>query len=303
MTHTPAIHPDDLQEFIRETLADDRLYVMGDEHGAAGVCPYITFYVRHPPERQAQVAAHMLEVCRVFAGLVDEPFRMLRDDEARGWRACRGGQLPRGLEDAARHRSLRGERFLLEATDKRLPADSARWAIALQASCDPARYSFLKLTFRRRWYGAHRERWQSFVREAIALLQPAHCYSGLEIGNGGFELAPPPWRTMLEAACREHLPGLEHDQPLRMAVHSCNADGPREPGWSFLLAPDQPLPGTMLTQPGVEVSSIPYSGGREALWVRRGELDPRARRAQGPGLAALASLPRQHPCCAELAPG
>ncbi|THF61136.1 DUF3396 domain-containing protein [Pseudothauera nasutitermitis] len=299
MHDATAIHPDDLDEFIRETLADDGLYVMGDEHGAAGVCPYISFYLRHPPERQREVASQLLAVAREFAGLADEPFRLLRVGEDGAWHACRGGRLPANLGTTLRRACASSLPFIVEATDRRQPADSARWALALRADTEPDHYSYLKLTFRKRWYAAHVQHWHAFALRAVSLLRPEHCYSGLEIGNGGFALPATPWRRLLEQACATRLPGLEHDDPALHTLHSTRAGrrwqptglgrGPRTPGWSFLLAPrwlraledGGSALRAALAQPGTEVQAIDYptdgiEPGGEALWIRRGTLDSAA---------------------------
>lgn len=308
-----SIHPDDLHEFIRETLADDTLYIMGDEYGAAGLCPYVTFYVRHRPDQQWLVAERMLAVAREFATLADLPFRAIRDEADGHWWHSRDGTLPEGLEARARDFCNRGERVLLEATDRFTPADSARWAIALQVGTDPLRYAFLKLTFRQRWHTTHAASWQDFVIRAITRLQPEHCYSGFEIGNGGFEQAAPPWQGILEQMCGKRLLGMDIDHPVRMAVHSRNragwlhpvglGAGLRTPSWCFLVAPqwlerlddDGAALRALLAQPDVSHTRIPYAAlparpqGGEALWIRLGALEVHpAGRSPRPTLPAMA---------------
>lgn len=307
------IHPEELEDFVRETLADDLLYVMGDDEGAAGLCPHITFYMRHAAERPTPLVQDMIALCRAFAALATPFFRLVREDDGRGWRTCRGGRLPARMDAAARRATRQGRSYLLEATDKALGCDSARWAIALHVDRDPSRFSYLKLTFRQHWYLRNRETWHGFVREAIARLQPEQCYSGFEIGNGGFALPLPRWHRMLERACATRLLGMDIDHPARMAEHGLRhsdgsihpvglGSGLRPPTWCFLLSPHwldrldrRPQEvAAALAHPEIAIDTIPYASGGDtsgqvALWIRLGQLD--AYPADGPppllpGLAA-----------------
>lgn len=159
------------------------------------------------------------------------------------------------------------------------------------------RYSRLKLTFRHKWYRRNRAQWQSFVKACIAQLQPEHCYSGFEVGNGGFNILGAYEADVLERICADYVYGMDIDHPMRMGFHSfCyhrgdalfhpealegidrleNYTSPsnlgaglRTPTWCFLLSPfwlaklgkTEADVRAELDDPRIEVTAIPYAAG------------------------------------------
>lgn len=159
-------------------------------------------------------------------------------------------------------------------------------------------YSPLKLTFRHKWYNQNKARWQAFVKECISQLQPEHCYSGFEVGNGGFNFLGAYESDVLERICADYFYGMDIDHLSKMGFHpywqkdgkSDGSDlgaGIRTPTWCFLLSPvwlaklgkTEADVRAELDDPRVEVTAIPYApgphnpNGEPALWIRLGELD------------------------------
>jgi hypothetical protein len=158
-------------------------------------------------------------------------------------------------------------------------------------------YSFLKLTFRNKWFQKHKQRWYDFVQSSLLKLQPEQCYSGFEVGTGGYNIMGSYESDVLERICADYFYGMDIDHPSPMSFHSylddgyvdlsCLGAGLRTPTWCFLLTPiwrkklgmtvAQVL--TALDDPRIEVTVLPYAvsthnpDGENALWVRLGELD------------------------------
>ena len=297
-TAEPFLYPEELDEFIRETLADDNLYVFGEEDAMLGLCPFVSFYIYHGPDAYLDVADRMISVHEAFEALIDEPFQLIWKDNTQVWLKAGDRRLPTDLRAAARKSHAKGEMFKLGATDRHTETTSARWAVS--ATVDEIgimQYSRLKLTFRLKWYRNNRERWHAFVRHCLHTLQPEHCYSGFEVGNGGFNILGAYEVDTLERQCADHLYGMDIDHPADMCFHSFRAHkgdalfapelvkdtpsavdrvnpsnlgaGLRTPTWCFLLAPfwrrklglSEAQVRAALDDPRIDIAAIEYATG------------------------------------------
>jgi hypothetical protein len=294
------LEPEDVEEFIRDTLATDTLFVIGDEGSEIGLCPYITFYIYHLPDDYLPLAEKMIAIYGEFSKLIDEPFQIVWKDDTQDWLPAGDKRLP-SLEDlpalARKHLAV-GEEFWIRATDQESPATTARWAIDGEICDGGMRYTTLKLTFRHKWYNQNRARWQAFVKECIAQLQPEHCYSGFEVGNGGFSILGAYESDVLERICADYFYGMDIDHTVVMGSHSYryHRDDPifcpeliegrknlpekftnpsnlgaglRTPTWCFLLSPvwlaklakTEADIRAELDDPRIEITTIPYAAG------------------------------------------
>ncbi len=294
------LEPEEVEEFIRDTLATDTLFVIGDEGSEIGLCPYITFYVYHTKDDYLAIADKMIAIYGEFSKLIDEPFQLVWKPDTQDWLSADDKRLPR-LEDlpALAHKKQDDLRpFWIRATDQESPVTTARWAIATDVDDGIMDYTTLKLTFRHKWYNQNQARWRAFVKECIAQLQPEHCYSGFEVGNGGFNILGAYESDVLERICADYFYGMDIDHPSKMGFHpywqkdgkSDGSDlgaGIRTPTWCFLLSPvwlaklgkTEADVRAELDDPRIEITAIPYAvsphnpNGEPALWIRLGELD------------------------------
>lgn len=295
------LEPDEIDEFVSDTLSDDLLHTIGDEDGPEyGLCPYITFYVYHTPDNFIPLVEKMVSIFRAFENLIDEPFQLVFKDDTQDWLSADDKRLP-PLADyptLARKQQDDLRPFWIMATDRDSPVTSARWAFCAKVSDGGMRYTTLKLTFRHKWYNRNQTRWLAFVKDCIAQLQPEHCYSGFEVGNGGFNILGAYESDVLERVCADHFYGMDIDHTVVMGSHSfCyqrndpifdpeviedlnnlpeNYTNPtklgaglRTPTWCFLLTPFwlAKLGKTAadvraeLDDPRIEITTIPYATG------------------------------------------
>jgi hypothetical protein len=290
--------PEEIDEFVRETLADDSLYFFGEEGREIGLCPYIDFYVYHDASEYLAIADKMIAIYEAFGKLIDEPFQLVWKDDTQDWLPANDQRLPKDLQALARKQEDRANEFWLMATDQESIATTARWAIASQTGSGVMRYTTVKLTFRLKWYKQNKVRWQGFVKDCLRLLQPEHCYSGFEVGNGGFNVLGAYECDVLERICADYFYGMDIDHPSKMGFHpywqkdgqSDGSDlgaGIRTPTWCFLLSPvwlaklgkTEAAVREELNDPRIEIIAIPYATnahnpkGENGLWIRLGELD------------------------------
>jgi hypothetical protein len=159
-------------------------------------------------------------------------------------------------------------------------------------------YTVLKLTFRHRWYNQNQSRWHAFVSDCMRLLQPDQCYSGFEVGNGGFSVLGNYECETLERICADYFYGMDIDHASKMAYHYFDNErgwvnptdlsgGLRPPVWSFMLSPNwmsrlgktEEQVRAELDDPRIVIESIPYAlnklnpDSKNGLWIRLGELD------------------------------
>lgn len=187
--------------------------------------------------------------------------------------------------------------FWIDATDQETETDSARWAFSGRTDDGIMRYSTLKLTFRHKWYNQNKERWQSFIKECIAQLQPEHCYSGFEVGNGGFNILGAYESDVLDRICADYFFGMDIDHVSKMEYHSYRyhrddalfepelvedddpsekyvdptdlGAGLRTPTWCFMLSPywraklgkTEAEIRAELDDPHIEITAVPYTVG------------------------------------------
>lgn len=294
------LEPNEIEEFVSDTLSDDLLHTIGDEDGPEyGLCPYITFYIYHKPEDYLPLADKMIGIYAEFSKLIDEPFQLVWKADTQDWLPAGDKRLPR-LEDLpalARKLHADDRPFWIHATDQEDVASTARWAFCSEVDDGLARYSTLKLTFRHRWYKQHQTRWQAFVKDCIAQLQPEHCYSGFEVGNGGFAILGAYESDVLERICADYFYGMDIDHVSTMDLHSfryhrddalfhpelIEGDDPsvkyenptllgaglRPPTWCFLLTPfwraklgkSEADVRAELDDPRIEITAIPFAVG------------------------------------------
>lgn len=295
------LEPDEVEEFVRDTLASDTLFVIGDEDGPEyGLCPYITFYIYHKPEDYLPLVDKMVVIYREFSKLIDEPFQLVFKDDTQDWLPEGDKRLPRLEEFPALARKQQEDlrSFWIMATDQEEVSSSARWAFAANVDDGGMDYSTLKLTFRHKWYKQNQTRWQAFVQDCIAQLQPEHCYSGFEVGNGGFNILGAYESDVMERICADYFYGMDVDHVSKMGFHSfCyHRDDPifdpeaiegltnlpenytnptnlgaglRTPTWCFLLTPfwraklgkTEAQIRAELDDPRIEINAIPYTAG------------------------------------------
>lgn len=216
------LEPDEIEDFIQDTLSTDALVVIGDERNTFGLCPYVTFYVYHTPDQCVSLAEKMIGIYDEFSKLTDVPFHQVWRDDVRAWLPA-GDERASALDELLQiaRRSLAEEQaFYLDATDQEEVYSSARWAFCARVRHGGRRYSSLKLTFRHKWYRQNKERWHAFVQGCLAQLQPEHCYSGFEVGNGGFRLLGFEDTDIMERICADHFHGMDIDHVEQMAAHS-----------------------------------------------------------------------------------
>lgn len=292
--------PEAVEEFIRDTLADDALDTYGVDDGPEyGLCPYITFYIYHMPEDYLPLVDKMVVIYREFSKLIDEPFHLVFKDDTQDWLPAGDKRLPRLEEFPALARKQQEDlrSFWIMATDQEEVSSSARWAFCSKINDGGMRYSTLKLTFRHKWYNRNQARWQSFVKDCVAQLQPEHCYSGFEVGNGGFAILGAYESDVLERICADYFYGMDIDHTTNMGPHSfryhrddlifepelieghdplVKYDNPtllgaglRTPTWSFMLSPfwrgklgkTEAQIRAELDDPRIEITAIPFAVG------------------------------------------
>jgi hypothetical protein len=294
------LEPDEIEEFISDTLSDDLLHKIGEEGSEIGLCPYISFYIYHTPDDYLPLADKMIAIYAAFTKLMDEPFQLVWKDDTQDWLPTGDKRLPpmEALHATARKQLADVREFWIRATDQQNTSATARWAIDGEICDGGMRYTTLKLTFRHKWYNHNKSRWQAFVKDCITQLQPEHCYSGFEVGNGGFNILGAYETDVLERICADYFFGMDIDHTTRMGSHSfCyHRDDPifdpeaieglnnlpekytnpsnlgaglRTPTWCFLLPPFwlAKLGKTAaevraeLDDPRIEITTIPYAVG------------------------------------------
>lgn len=297
-TTEPFLQAEEIEEFIRETKIAPQFFY-GYEDRELGICPFITFYVFHNEEQFLDVADAMISVYEEFATLVDEPFRRIYRHKTQTWLDAGHRNLPADLRPEARNAQTAGRRFSIGATDATSEAASPLWsAYADVNQYGVQAYSQLKLIFRNKWYQQNKQRWYDFVHRSLLRLQPEQCYSGFEVGNPGFNFLGSYEADVLERICADHFYGMDIDHPLKMGYHSYGRDdglvdpsdlgaGLRPPTWCFLLTPiwrkklgkTQAQVLAELDDPRVQITALPQKPsahnpqGKDALWIRLGELD------------------------------
>lgn len=293
------LEPDEAAEFIRDTLATDGLVVIGDEGSEIGLCPYITFYIYHTEDQHLPLADKVIGIYAEFSKLIDVPFERIWKDDTQDWLPAGDKRLPalHELPEVARKLHADGRPFWLDATDQETEAASARWAFCARVRDGGMRYTTLKLTFRHKWYRQNKARWHAFVQHCLALLQPEHCYSGFEVGNGGFNVLGAYESDVMERICADHFYGMDIDHVSKMGFHSyryhrddalfepvlVEGDDPSEkytdpsdlgaglrtPAWCFLLTPfwldklgkSATDVRAELSDPAIEIVDIPFEVG------------------------------------------
>jgi hypothetical protein len=294
------LQPDEVEAFIQETLADDLLYSIGDEGREIGLCPFISFYIYNKPDEYIRRAEQMIAIFKEFESeIIDAPFELIWKGETQEWLKPGDPKLPADLRPyvAIAHTSARP--VWLRATDMEGPTETPRWAInAIVDDGVGGTYSELKLTFRHHWYRQNQAKWHGFIERCLRRLTPDHCYSGFEVGNGGFNILGAYECDVLERICADYFFGMDVDHPSAMAFHNFNdtdgivmpgylGAGIRTPTWCFMLSPywqarlgkTEAQIRAELNDPRIHITAIPYPvndhypQGGNGLWIRLGELD------------------------------
>lgn len=196
--------------------------VIGDEGSEIGLCPYITFYIYHTEDQYLPLADKMIGIYAEFSKLIDVPFERIWKGDTQDWLPAGDKRLLSPDQQKKRARDARDElrEFWIRATDQESSASTARWAFCGEVGDGGMRYTTLKLTFRHKWYRQNKARWHAFVQHCLAMLQPEHCYSGFEVGNGGFTLIGAYESDVMERICADHFYGMDIDHVTRMGSHS-----------------------------------------------------------------------------------
>lgn len=294
------LEPDEIDDFIADTLSDDLLHWIGDEDGPAyGICPCVSFYIYHTKGDALALVDKMVAIYQGFEQLIDEPFQLVWKADTQDWLPAGDKRLPKlqELPAVARKKHEDFRPFWIRATDQESPVTSARWAFSAEIDDGIMGYSTLKLTFRHKWYNQNKARWQAFVKDCITQLQPEHCYSGFEVGNGGFNIMGAYESDVLERICAEYFYGMDVDHVSDMGFHSyryhrddpifhperVKGDDPsvkytnptnlgaglRTPTWCFLLTPfwlaklgkTESEVRAELDDPRIEITAIPGAIG------------------------------------------
>jgi hypothetical protein len=239
---TAELYIDDetVKEFIAETLADNSLFVMGNEGQEYGVCPFITFYIyshNHGfrdekleikyDEDFLPLSLEVIELHQELQTLIDIPYQRCYVSKTRNSVKATPEKLGRKLlQEHAQFAAKHGFKpFWIEATTEVSDGESARWAIAAHVDdCPWMRYTTVKITFRDKWYrtGNNRQIWHAFVQKWLQRLQPEQCYSGYEIGT---TVAGPGYEAdVMERICADYFYGLDVDHPGDMGFHGYGLD-------------------------------------------------------------------------------
>ena len=293
------LQPDEIEGFIQDTVADDTLTVVGYEGRELGLCPYVTFYVFHDKAGAPAVADAAIQIYEELSTLADEPWSAMMNPIHTSWGNVNDADMPKDLRAFVQGRLIRGGRpFMFGASDAEGSAESARWAYYTAVDKDGLmEHSVVKLTFRYKWYQQNRARWHAFMERCVTLLQPEQCYSGFEIGNGGFNILGSYEGDVLERICADHFYGMDIDHPESMCFHSYRHRGEflnptnlgaglRPPTWCFLLSPiwrhqlglSEAEVRERLKDPRVSITAVPSPvgphnpQGEDLLWIRLGEL-------------------------------
>lgn len=293
------LQPDEVDAFLKDTVADHSLTVVGYEGQEIGLCPCITFYVFHDKDGAPAVADAAISVFEEFSQLIDKPWELIFSDKSQDWHKPGSKALNFDLRERARHKFKKVASFFLAATEADSPAETPRWGFHSVIDDDGSmKYSWVKLTFRERWYRQHRVEWHAFVERCIARLQPEQCYSGFEIGGGAFNILGSYEGDVLVRICADHFFGMDIDHPVDMCFHSYRHHGEfldptdlgaglRPPTWCFLLSPlwrqrlglSEAEVRARLDDPRVSITAIPSPPslhnprGEDLLWVRLGDLN------------------------------
>jgi len=294
------LQPEDISGFVEDTLSTDSLIAIGEEGREIGLCPYISFYIYNKPDEFVSVAEQMIAIFKEFeSDIIDEPFQLIWHGQDQEWLKPGDPKLPKDLRPYVLMAQASDRSVYLGATDMESPAETARWAIdAVVEDGIGNSYTRLKLTFRNRWYRKNQAKWHAFAESCVARLRPDHCYSGFEVGNGGFNFLGAYECDVLERISADHFYGMDIDHTGRMAFHDFNRTddytdvvslgaGIRTPTWCFMLSPywqaklgkTEAQIRAELNDPRIHVTAIPYPPsaiypqGGNGLWIRLGELD------------------------------
>lgn len=294
------LQPDEIQDFVRGTTAKHGLYVIGEEGREIGLAPVISFYIYHTPDDFIALCHKVIAIFDDFeSSIIDEPFKIATKGFSHHWKPAKDKRLKLPLDAVIQEAKDTDRSIFIAATDMESTGETARWAF--DAVIDDglgSSYTYVKLTFRNRWYRQNKDRWHDFVKRCIQSLQPDQCYSGFEVGNGGFNFLGSYECDVLERISADYFYGMDIDHTGPMSFHNFNREdgigrreilgaGVRTPTWCFLLSPYwlQRLGKTEadvraeLNDPRIEITAMEYAAnkiyppGSKALWIRLGELD------------------------------
>jgi hypothetical protein len=294
---------EEVRVFIEETKKHEGIELFGYEDQEKGICPFITFYIYQVNGAQdfVPLADKILDIAEEFDQLKDEPFKLMYKGSTGTWLRPGDKRLPTDWRLQAR-RTANGEFkydcFWYRATDMASDCATARWAICGIVTDTPTiDYCTLKLTFRYQWYLKNKARWHDFVQRCVQTLQPDQCYSGFEVGNGGFGLMGSFEGDVMERISADYFYGMDIDKSAASNFHNFDdADGYvnptdigaglRPPTWCFALSPywlkrlglQTHEVRSMLSDPRIKITDIAYAPSRHnpeglgGLWIELGEL-------------------------------
>ena len=127
--------PEDIDEFIQDTLARDSLHVIGEDDAEIGLCPYITFYVYHGKQDFMRLSEQMIAIYHEFERLIDEPFQLIWKDKTQVWFKPGDKRLPTDL--LARAKECADDEytpFWMGATDQASVITTARWPFSAKVT-------------------------------------------------------------------------------------------------------------------------------------------------------------------------
>jgi hypothetical protein len=298
-TSTLYLPPEEVSEFIEESLVDDYLYTHERDRYELGLCPYITFYIYHDKSDYLAVSEKCIQLYNDFQQVMDERFQIVRDQQTEEWVAPDDPRLPKDYLVWAQEMLVQDRSLWIKASDQEKVIASPLWSFSATVTNVPEmEYSVVKMIFRHRWYNQNKDRWHSFVNQCIETLQPEQCYSGFEVGNGDLTFGIAYENGTMERICADYFYGVDVDHPLKMCFHFNDSDdgyvnptrlgaGLRTPTWCFLLSPiwlsrlgkTEEDVRAELDHPDITITSFPYPkseynpDGLNALWVQLGELN------------------------------
>ncbi|MDR2209712.1 MAG: DUF3396 domain-containing protein, partial [Azoarcus sp.] len=262
--------PEEIPNFVSETLADYDLYCYWEDEGAPeyGVAPYITFYLYHSEDEFLEVAHEIIELYQELQTLIDRPFQRVYNNKTENWVKATPEKL--GREMLREHAKLCyktdpqelldgsigyfNKYYDIKATSEESPVGSARWAFAADvrgwySGGNFSHYTTIKITFRDGWYRDNNQQvWRNFITKWLHRLKPEHCYSGYEVGSATVGVMGAYESDVMERICADHFYGLDVDHPGKMGYNDHDDEdgyinyahlgaGIRTPTWCFLLSP------------------------------------------------------------------
>ena len=284
------LNQNEIDELVSD-LPNDTSIIYGDDGEEFGICPFISFYIFNDENEIDLLVNKIILIIDDFTKFIkDKPLKLFYKSSTSIW-----SNRVKSLEEISKEvkKTLDNELFCFYgATSADSNLQSARWAYSTMLS-QASSYSYLKFTFSDKFYRNNKDLWNTFVIQALEILQPIQSYSGYEIGNTSqLSIISPEYETV-ERSFSDYFYGLDIDHPASMAFHShyeaeefkdltTLGAGLRTPTWCFLLSPywleqlgltEQQIH-SRLNDLRIEIIKLqnPSNNDKFSLWIRLGEL-------------------------------